>query len=147
MSQLPRAGSKSFTGPPHVALLVETSLASGRDILQGIARYTREHGPWSLYHQPRSLEEKLPIWLKTWKGDGIIARVQTPAMARAITQTGRPVVDVLGVVEGGAFPLVHVDNEAIGELAAGHLLERGLRMLRLPRHPRRELVRGAPTGV
>lgn len=30
---------------PRVALLVETSLASGRDILRGIARYVREHGP------------------------------------------------------------------------------------------------------
>ena len=69
--------------PPHVALLVETSLGSGRDILQGIARYVREHDPWLLYHQVRSLEDKPPMWLKGWKGHGIIARVQTRAMARA----------------------------------------------------------------
>ena len=113
--------------PPHVALFVETSLASGRDILQGIARYVRENGPWLLYHQARSLEDKPPAWLKGWKGHGIIARVQTRAMARAIAQTGMPVVDVLGVIEDNGFPLVHVDNEAIGTLAANHLLERGLR--------------------
>ncbi len=113
--------------PPHVALLVETSLGSGRDILQGIARYVREHDPWLLYHQVRSLEDKPPMWLKGWKGHGIIARVQTRAMARAIAQTGLPVVDVLGVIEDNGFPLVHVDNEAIGTLAAHHLLERGLR--------------------
>jgi hypothetical protein len=34
----------------RVALIIETSLASGRDILRGIARYACEHGPWSIYH-------------------------------------------------------------------------------------------------
>ncbi|MEY5026582.1 MAG: Xylose operon regulatory protein [Verrucomicrobiota bacterium] len=113
--------------PPRVALLVETSLASGREILQGIARYVREHEPWLLYHQAGGLGQKVPGWLERWKGDGIVARVQTPAMARALARTGLPVVDVLGVVPGARFPLVHVDNRAIGEMAAGHLLERGLR--------------------
>ncbi|MCB1224263.1 MAG: DNA-binding transcriptional regulator [Verrucomicrobiales bacterium] len=112
---------------PQVALLVETSLGSGRDILQGIARYVREHRPWSLHHEPRALEDEPPRWLAAWRGDGIIARVQTPALARAIAATGAPVVDVLGVVPDSAFPLVHVDDAAIGEMAADHLLERGLR--------------------
>jgi LacI family transcriptional regulator len=112
---------------PRVAILVETSLASGRDILQGIARYVREHRPWLLYHQARGLEERVPTWLKDWKGDGILARVQTPAMARMLVQTGLPVVDVLGVVAETGFPLVHVDDGAIGEMAAAHLLERGFR--------------------
>ena len=113
--------------PPHVALLVETSLASGRDILRGIARYVRENQPWLLYHEPRSLEDRPPSWLKGWRGHGIIARVQTPAMARVIAQTRLPVVDVLGVVEGTGFPLVHVDDDATGTLAAEHLLDRGFR--------------------
>jgi len=113
--------------PPHVALLVETSLASGRDILRGIARYVRERSFWSLYHEPRSLEDAVPRWFQQWKGDGIIARIQTPAMAKAIRQTGIPTVDVLGVVEGIEFPLVHVDDVAISHRAAEHLLERGFR--------------------
>jgi LacI family transcriptional regulator len=124
-SENPRA--QRSARPPKVAILVETSLASGRDILQGIARYVREHRPWLLYHQARSLEEKPPVWLQNWEGDGILARIQTPAMARALARIGVPVVDVLGVVEGTRFPLVHVDDRAIGALAAEHLLERGFR--------------------
>jgi len=112
---------------PHVALLVETSLGSGRDILRGIARYVAEHSPWSLYHEPRSLEDALPTWLQEWDGHGIIARIQTPAMARAISRTGIPTVDVLGVVPESGFPLVHVDNVSIASLAAEHLLEHGFR--------------------
>ena len=56
---------------PRVALVIETSLASGRDILRGIARYAREHGPWSIYHEPRSLEESVPGWLRDWDGDAL----------------------------------------------------------------------------
>jgi LacI family transcriptional regulator len=112
---------------PHVALLVETSLGSGRDILLGIARYVREHQPWLLYHEARSLEDSMPGWLEGWKGQGIIARVQTPAMAAALAKTRVPVVDVLGVVSSAGLPLVHVDDHAIGVMAAKHLLDRGLR--------------------
>src|SRR5687767_6902930 len=61
---------------PRVALIVETSLAPGREILMGIARYVREHAPWGTFLEPRSLEDEVPAWLATWDGQGIIARVQ-----------------------------------------------------------------------
>jgi LacI family transcriptional regulator len=112
---------------PHVALLVETSLASGRDILRGIAGYVREHRTWALFHEPHGLEDSAPRWLRRWRGDGIIARVQTAPMAQEIAATGIPVVDALGVVPDTGFPLVHVDDAAIARMAAEHLLERGLR--------------------
>lgn len=108
-----------------MALLVETSLGPGRDILRGITRYMREHESWALYHEPRSLAEGLPSWLQTWKGDGIVARVQNREIAEAVKATGIPVVDVLGVVPMAGFPVVHVDDARIAELAASHLLERG----------------------
>ena len=110
---------------PQVALLVETSLGSGRDILRGIARYVREHKPWALYHEPRSLEETPPSWLRAWKGDGIIARVQNRAIAAEVLAAGIPTVDVLGLVPRTGLPLVHVDNTAIAQMAAEHLAERG----------------------
>lgn len=112
---------------PHVALLVETSLISGREILRGISRYVQEHGPWAIYHEPRSLEAAAPAWLKTWRGDGIIVRLQHRHVAEAVQQTGLPAVDVLGVANTNSIPLVHVDNATIGRTAAEHLLERGLR--------------------
>lgn len=117
----------AHTRRPRVALIVETSLASGRDILRGIARYLRAHGPWSIYHEPRSLEESVPPWLTQWRGDGIIARIQNRPIADAVVSTGLPVVDVLGLVPGLPVPLVHVDDRAIARLGAEHLLGRGFR--------------------
>jgi LacI family transcriptional regulator len=110
-----------------VALIIETSLGSGRDILRGVARYVREHEPWALYHEPHGLEDSVPQWLRRWNGDGIIARIQTRRIAQQLAASGIPVVDVLGVVPALPFPLVHVDNLAIARMAAEHLLERGFR--------------------
>jgi LacI family transcriptional regulator len=111
----------------HVALIVETSLAPGREILRGIARYAREHGNWSTFHEPHGLEESAPGWLRNWKGDGIIARMQNEAIAETVAATGIPVVDVLGVMRDTGWPLVHTDDARIAEMAAEHLLDRGFR--------------------
>ena len=112
---------------PRVALIVETSLISGREILRGISQYVQGSRPWSIYHEPRSLEASAPAWLKKWDGDAVIARVQNQRIADAVNETGLPAVDVLGVVPETGIPLVHVDNEKIGVMAAEHLLERGFR--------------------
>src|SRR6185295_11367057 len=50
MSQ-PHTGSRPAI--PRVALLIETQIGPGRDMLQGIARYVRESGPWELHLEPR----------------------------------------------------------------------------------------------
>ena len=112
---------------PHVALIVETSLCAGREILRGIAQYVREHGPWSIYHEPRNLEDSVPSWLTRWRGDGIIVRLQNDRFAQAIMEAGMPAVDVLGDVPQARLPLVHVDDAAIARLAFEHLFERGFR--------------------
>lgn len=123
-----KAMKKINTRPrPHVALLVETTLASGRDILRGISRYVRENASWSLYYEPRGLEESPPKWLRKWKGDGIIARIQNQSIAQEVLASGIPTVDVLGVVPDTAFPLVHVNDAHIARTAAEHLIERGFK--------------------
>ncbi len=123
----PRPRKASLRKRRKVALLVETSLAPGREILRGIAHYVREQGTWSVFHQPRGLEESVPRWIRRWEGDGIIARVQNERIAQAVESSPVPVVDVLGVGNRGAIPLVHVDDAAIARLAAEHLLDRGFR--------------------
>ena len=59
----------------HVALLIETSRSYGRGLLKGIIRYQREHGPWSIYFEPRGVHDSAPRWLRSWRGDGILARI------------------------------------------------------------------------
>src|SRR4051794_28544434 len=112
---------------PRVALLIESSRAFGRGLLLGIAQYVREHGPWSIFLQERSLGDVTPEWLKHWQGDGIIARIENLPMARAMSRLQLPAVDLRCVLPSLALPSVRPSDAAIAQLAAEHLLERGFR--------------------
>ena len=108
----------------RVALIIESSRAYGRRVLQGINAYARERGPWAFYMEERETGEAPPPWLRSWKGDGIISRVDDSALARAIGDTGVPAVDLRGVVRS-RMPVVKADDRQVMALAAEHLLERG----------------------
>ncbi len=109
----------------HVALLIETSRAYGRGLLQGINGYLRNHGPWSIYFQPDGLGTPAPRWLKNWNGDGILARIDDRAMAETIRQTGLPAVDLRYSVRDFGFPHVGLDNQTVVQLAFEHLASCG----------------------
>jgi hypothetical protein len=69
----------------RVALLLETPLGSGREILRGIERYAREAGDWQHFHAAGGLPEGIPGWMERWEGEGVVARGQneaTPSQGR-----------------------------------------------------------------
>jgi LacI family transcriptional regulator len=116
-----------------VALLVETARGYGRAFLRGIVRYARLHGPWSFYLTPGDFEQELPR-MRAWGGTGIIARIETPAVARAILAARLPTI-ALDLTESQLRPshplsaLAEVSSDSAGaaRMAADHLIERGLR--------------------
>ena len=112
---------------PHVALLIETSRAYGRETLRGVHRYLSMHGPWSVFVQRRSLESAPPAWLKTWKGDGILTRSNNKSMIDAVRQTGIPAVELRPTFLNDSFPVVRTDDKAAGRMVAQDLIEKGLR--------------------
>jgi LacI family transcriptional regulator len=111
----------------HVALLIETSREYGRALLRGVTRYHREHGEWSVYFRPVGLSDPPPVWLKRWRGDGILARIDSRRMAASILATGLPAVDLRGSLAGLGIPEIGVDNQAVAVMVLQHLLDRGLR--------------------
>lgn len=110
----------------RVALLIETSNEYARGLLHGIRAYIREHEPWSIYLGEQSRGEA-PHWLKGFKGDGIIARIETRKIAQAVKETGLPAIDVSAARYVPELPWVETDNRAIAKLAAEHLIERGFK--------------------
>lgn len=110
-----------------VALLVETSRGHGRQIVEGVARYAAERGDWSLRLEPRNIDDRPPCWLRSWRGDGIIVRCDSAVMARAVLDTGLPVIDVRGGAPAAKLPLVGVDNVPVADAAFDHFRERGFR--------------------
>lgn len=117
----------------HVALLLETSREVGRGLLRGVQRYARLHGPWGLHVMPGDLVQTLPT-MRAWGGTGIIARISTASVGRAILKTGLPVI--AGPLSARQLapsnPLsrlseIRANGEAVGRIAAEHLMDRGLR--------------------
>lgn len=111
----------------QVALLIETSNAYARGLLQGIVHYIREHQPWSFHLMEQGRGDDPPAWLEKWNGDGIIARIETPRIAGAVVRAAVPAVDVSAARLVPALPWVETDDESIARLAAEHLLERGFK--------------------
>ena len=118
---MPRKRLSLIRQKPRVALIVETSLASGRAILAGIGRYLHEHGAWAVVLEPRDLECS-PEWLRDWKGDGIIVPLRNESFVKAMSAAGVPVVDVLGDCRDPRFPLTIGNASTFNDLSRGPAL-------------------------
>ncbi len=110
---------------PRVALLVESSRAYGQGLLRGIAAYVRTHRPWSIYQQERTMSDDAPAWLQGWQGDGVIARIESQSLIRAVRKLNIPTIDLRGMHTLPGIPLIETNDRIVTQLAVDHLLERG----------------------
>jgi LacI family transcriptional regulator len=113
----------------EVALLIETSNGYARGLLNGIIAYMREHESWSVYLGEHRRGDDPPRWLRRWRGDGVIARIETDRIASAVVESGLPAVDVSAARKVKALPWVETNDRSIAEAGARHLLERNFRQL------------------
>ncbi|MDG1242381.1 MAG: XylR family transcriptional regulator [Opitutae bacterium] len=107
----------------RIAILAETSLASGRQIVTGISHFLDERNDWSVFQHSGPLGAMDPAAISQWQGDGIIARIANPELLALIQAKGLPTVDVLGNVRPQPFPLVKCNDRAIGASVAKHFVE------------------------
>jgi LacI family transcriptional regulator len=112
---------------PHVALILETSMAYGRGLLKGITQYVKENRYWSTIIEQGNLNDPLPAWLNNWRGEGVILCAASRRIADLVKCLGVPVVDTLQHDEHLGVPVVVPDHRAIAEAAAEHFLERHIR--------------------
>jgi len=117
----------------RVALLIESSRTYGRELVRGIMRYSRVHGPWvfpwvfyrqDLFYIVRGSEHAELEHLRKWGPDGIIARDSKDI--EELASWDIPLLVAIGMNP----PKSHrnniiADDSAIGTMAAEHLLERG----------------------
>jgi LacI family transcriptional regulator len=113
----------------NVALLIETSNSYARGVLEGIAQYNRRHQGWSVFLPEQERGGKPPRWLEHWKGDGIIARIETDRIAAALRRSELPVVDVSAARFLTDIPWVETNDVEIARIGVDHLSDRGFRHL------------------
>ena len=102
-----------------IALCMELTDFYEHGIARGVVRYAKRRPDWRLYGYGwmfRPLTD-----LKSWKGHGVIARVETSRDADRIASLGLPVVDVAGAYRRPRFRYVTNDDFLTGVEAAAHL--------------------------
>jgi len=112
---------------PRVAVWIETSRGYARGLIRGVAAYVQQHGPWSIYFTPHGQHDPLPGWLRTWRGDGILARIENRQMARVLLATRLPLIDLSCRLPEFREPMFGIDNRPVARMAFDHLRERGFR--------------------
>jgi LacI family transcriptional regulator len=127
----PAEGAKasSISKRVAVALLIETSNRYTRELLHGIRSYMRDRGNWAVHLTEYGRGDVPPPWLKRWRGDGIIARIENKIVERAVRAVRVPVVNVSAAGLAPDWPTVISDSAAVARLAAEHLLDRGFQNL------------------
>lgn len=106
----------------RILLVIETSRAYGRGVVEGVSKYAYEQGNWFIHFQDRGLIEKIPNSLMHWNGDGIITRTSSKKLDQMIRKKEIPFVELFGT----DIPEVCCDEALVGRMAAEHFLERGL---------------------
>jgi len=110
----------------RILILVETSRAFGRQIIQGISRFALERGSWIVLLEDHGFFERIPLWMKGMQFDGIISRTPSAKSAKSLEMFGVPLVELLG---DGLYRTSDIltDSTLVGSLAAMHFYERGFR--------------------
>jgi len=106
-----------------IALMLPEHAAHGERILRGIGDYARRRTRWVFVSDPERFDGV--EGLRGWKGDGIIALVNSAREERVILDLGIPAVNFSGALRRSRVPRVMLDSEAAGRVAAEHLLACG----------------------
>ena len=102
----------------RIAVAAERSSAYGRGFIRGVAEIAEQHTEWNLV-----LIDPQHAATKSSEGfDGWICRVADVRTAKALANCGSPVVDCLCAAPEPKFATVKTDAEAIGRIAAEHLI-------------------------
>ena len=120
---------------PRVALIIESTASYGRELIRGIVRYSRMHGPWffpwvfyndDLCYIERMRERADLDYLRRWGPDGIITR-DAKDIGR-LMRLNIPLFVAVGMnPPDPRLNNITTDDFTIGRMAAEHLLERGFR--------------------
>jgi LacI family transcriptional regulator len=111
----------------RIVLLLETSREFGRQLLIGIAHYSRLNGPWSFYKDPVDLKSSIP-YLTSWKPDGIIMR--DSLITKELLKLKIPTI--LAIHDSSYpkdVPVIRTDSISIAKMASRHFIEKGFKNL------------------
>jgi len=80
-----------------IILLIDFAEEYSKSLLKGIARYSREHGPWIFCRMPLYQRETIGLegileWAKEWGANGIIGQLYNDPKVELFVKAGIPVI-------------------------------------------------------
>lgn len=139
-SMIQRRGTPPSAGPPdpdpaaprppnarsfqRIALLLGQDLGYCRGVLRGVQAFAGEHDSWIFRDAAPSMSVIDAV--REWDPAGIIAHLFEQDVADGLRALGKPLVNVTSTLRLD-LPLVEVDHDAVGRMAAEHFLNGGFR--------------------
>jgi len=114
-----------LTSHRSIALSFPSGVLHLERLAMGIRRYARDL-PWQWVTSPEKHFLSIQS-LKGWKGDGVIAMVNTQQDQEILEGLDCAVVNISGAMESSPFPRVTVDYADAGLMAAEHLRRKGFK--------------------
>jgi LacI family transcriptional regulator len=109
----------------RVVLLLDRGIGYCRDVLEGVQQYAAERPNWVLFDAPAARASLAP--LKEWRPHGVIAHLFDASFAAELVTLGLPTVNTTSTLIDCPLPLIEVDHEAVGAMAAQFFADRGYR--------------------
>jgi LacI family transcriptional regulator len=107
-----------------IGLLMDRLVGFNHDVLLGIREFATPQRAWMChFSDPRP--EHLPV-LFDWNPHGLLVFLFDAETRSLIEAQKAPFVDVANWIAGRGLPRVAVDDEAVGRMAADHLMDLGL---------------------
>lgn len=115
-----------------IILLSDFAEEYGKNLLRGIARYSKDHGPWTFCRMPAYYRDTIGIdgilaWAKEWKADGIIGQFYNNGEVRKFTEANIPVIAQDFKERLQDVPNISGAYKETGRMAADYFLKKGFR--------------------
>jgi LacI family transcriptional regulator len=115
-----------------IILLSDFSEEYNKNLLRGITRYSKDHGPWTFCKMPTYYRETIGIegilqWAKEWEADGIIGQFYNDEEVNKFTEANIPVIAVDFKERFTDIPNITGNYHQTGRLGADYFLKKGFK--------------------
>jgi LacI family transcriptional regulator len=103
-----------------------------KNLLRGITRYSKDHGPWTFCKMPTYYRETIGIdgilqWAREWEADGIIGQFYNDQEVEKFTKAGIPVIAQDFKERFTNIPNITGNYHETGRMGAEYFLQKGFR--------------------
>lgn len=115
-----------------IILLSDFAEEYGKNLLRGIARYSKDNGPWTFCRMPAYYRDTIGIdgilaWAKEWKADGIIGQFYNNDEVRRFKKANIPLIAQDYKERLQDVPNITGAYKEAGRMAAEYFLKKGFK--------------------